>query len=182
MRVWVWSVALVLVAGCAEETSDTADETPPEPVAPVEVTSEDGTETAAVEGEGEDEVSALRARVAELEGQLAQCGCEAPAAEAPTQSGTQTVAIPEGVAVPDDSPNDGSETEPGPARADATGTRGDDDDPRADRRQRRDRTLLGTLLGDEEEGSEARRRRRSSEGDEETVEIPNPVGVLLGEE
>ena len=135
---------LAALGGCSEEAPVAAAE--PEPVAPVEVT-----QAVTVTGEEPDELTTLRARVTELEQQLATCqGAAAP-------SGTQAVAIPEGADVPEEG-----------ATPTAQSTR-PDAGPRA--RRQRDPSLLDTILG-----SDGRRRRAN----DETIEIPNPANVLLG--
>lgn len=136
----------MVAAGCAEEAPGAA--APPEAVAPVEVT-----QAVTPEGE-EDELTTLRARVAELEQQLASC----QTAAAPAPSGTQAVAIPEGA----DIPAEGTTPTAQSTRPDA-GTRA---------RRERDPSLLETILG-----PDGRRRRRAND---ETIEIPNPANVLLG--
>lgn len=134
------------LGGCAEETPAVAAE--PEAVTPVEVTQD----VTAPEGEA-DELTTLRARVAELEQQLAACQT-APAAP---PSGTQAVAIPEGVDVP------AEETAP-------TAQRSRPDAGARARRQQRDPSLIDTILGPDG-------RRRASD---DTIELPNPARVLLG--
>jgi len=112
---------MAALAGCGQR-AESPFEPPvpvmPEIVTPVEVTPE------AQEPEPDDEVTTLRAQVAELEQQLAECrGAEPP-------SGTQTAALPEGVDVPEPA---------GGARPDA-GTRA--------RRARQDPpSLIDTILG-----------------------------------
>jgi hypothetical protein len=139
------TMSILAALGCAEEAPVAAAE--PEAVAPVEVT-----QAVTATEEGEDELTTLRARVAELEQQLATCqGAAAP-------SGTQAVAIPEGA----DVPAEGTTPTAQSARPDA-GTRA---------RRQRDPSLLDTILG-----PDGRRRRRT---DDETIEIPNPANVLLG--
>lgn len=149
-----WIVVAVLAVGCSEAADDTAS-AQPAPVAPVEVT---GTTPAAP-----DEVATLRARVAELEQQLATCqGAQAP-------SGTQTAAVPaEGATIPEGV--DVPAQEPAPATT-TTQTATRDAGTRA--RRRGDPDLIDTILG-----PDGRRRRR---GDDETIELPNPANILLGE-
>lgn len=137
----------MVAAGCAEEAPGAA--APPEAVAPVEVTQA----VTAPEGE-EDELTTLRARVAELEQQLASC----QTAAAPAPSGTQAVAIPEGADVPAEG-----------ATPTAQNTR---PDAGARARRERDPSLLETILG-----PDGRRRRRTND---DTIELPNPANVLLG--
>jgi hypothetical protein len=77
VRLW-WSVAVLALAGaCGGEESEASAAQEPEAVRPVEVVAEDG-EEAEPEAES-DEVTRLRARVAELEQQLAQCQENRPA-------------------------------------------------------------------------------------------------------
>lgn len=136
------------LTACREEAERPAPAAPPA-VTPVEVTAD------AEQAEDEPgELATLRARVAELEAQLAACqGPQAP-------SGTETATIPEGVDVPAE-----GERATQTARADRP-----DAGARA-RRRRDDPSLLETILGPND-------RRR---GDDETIEIPNPASVLLGE-
>ncbi len=155
-RSWLVIVLAVLAMACEEAETEAAT-AQPAPVAPVEVTGGEGS-AAAPEG---DEVAQLRARVAELEQQLAACRGAQPAA------GTQTAAIPEGADVPPATP------EPVEPAAAATNTQGTTRDAgtRA-RRPQNDPTLMDTILGDD------RRRRR---GDDEPIELPNPANILLGQ-
>ncbi len=144
-----WVLVALLALGCEEEdTTATAQE--PAPVTPVEVTA----------GEGEaqpSELEQLRARVAELEQQLATCQQAQPA--------TQTAAIPEGVDVP------APEGETPPATPTATAQNDARDAGTARNRRRRDPNLMDTILGED-----GRRRQ----GDDETIELPNPANILLG--
>lgn len=85
----VLALALALSA-CEENETSFAD---PEPVAPVEVTADPEGDPAS--DPGTEDVDGLRARVAQLEQQLAQCRGDAPPATAPPMA-----PIPEGVDVP----------------------------------------------------------------------------------
>jgi len=183
-RLSKWAVvAIALIAlGCEEEEPSEAEAQAPEAVAPLEVTPDEEV----AEGGEPDELSQLQARVAQLEGQLAQCGCEVPPepSEGGAASGTQTAAVPEGVDVPEGAEAaadtesagaEGADEEAGDAEASAARGRDRDRDP----------TLLGTLLGDEEEAERHRRRARrqagSDQDDPETLELPNPASILLGD-
>lgn len=150
-------LGLALGLGCGEPTSESATPAAPTPVAPVEVSTEQ-TDDPAQEDAPDDDVAALRARVTELEQQLAQCQGSA------TPSGTETAAIPE------------VEPEPVAATTPATTTASNnttDAGPRRARRtEQRDPSLIDTILG-----TDGRRRRR---GDNDTIEIPMP-GSLLGQ-
>lgn len=153
-RSWWLFVFAVLATACGEAESETAT-AQPAPVAPVEVTGEEGS-APAPEG---DEVAALRARVAELEQQLA--ACQGPA------GGTQTAAIPEGADVPAETP------EPVEPAAAATNTQGTTRDAGTRARRQGDPSLIDTILGED-----GRRRRRR---DDEPLELPNPANILLGQ-
>ena len=137
-------LALALL-GCGEREEAESAASPPQAVAPVEVSAEEGTAA-------EEDPEALRARIAELEAELAAARGEG---EAPT--GTETAAIPEvvpeGVAVPG--------------------------------QERRDPSLLDTVLGDDGTRGRDRARdddertaRRPRDLTEEVLELP---GALLGE-
>ena len=166
---WWWLAALSLLGGC-EEREAVAD---PEPVAPVAVTA----------GESEQDLAALRARVAELEGQLAECHGATVTAE-PAAGGTEVAAVPADVAVP------GGEASPTgattPAGTTRTGTSG--------RRGRTDDSLLGTLLGPVERaatGSTPATGRRGASSNDESEQggttgsrpgtLPNPLEILTGQ-
>ena len=181
---WWWMfAALALLTACEEETADE-----PEAVAPVEVTSDQaGTQTAAAEGEPD--VVALQARVAELERQLQEhhgAPAPTPGGAPPQQGGTQVATVPEGVDVPDDDedPHHGRDAHH------------DDDDDEAEsassssggsssrrRRGSSDQGLLGALLGDDD-GSGRRRRRRRDEDEDDADEDEGPAPLnpfdLLG--
>jgi hypothetical protein len=132
------------LGGCGEETPAAASE--PEAVTPVEVTQ------AVAVPEAPDELTTLRARVTELESQLAAC----QTAAAPAPSGTETVAIPAGADTPEATTPTAQTARP---------------DAGARARRARDPSLLDTILG-----PDGRRR-----ADDDTIRIPNPANVLLGE-
>ncbi len=163
-------LALALL-GCGEREEAESAASPPQAVAPVEVSAEEGTAA-------EEDPEALRARIAELEAELAAARGEG---EAPT--GTETAAIPEvvpeGVAVP------GQEEPAAATPADTSARTASAGRTRADRRERRDPSLLDTVLGDDE----TRGRDRARDGDERTARRPRDLteevlelpGALLGE-
>ncbi|MEQ9076468.1 MAG: hypothetical protein RLP09_21610 [Sandaracinaceae bacterium] len=165
-------LALALL-GCGEREEAESAASPPQAVAPVEVSAEEG---AAAEGTSEEDPEALRARIAELEAELAAARGEAP-------TGTETAAIPEvvpeGVAVP------GQEEPAAATPADTSARTASAGRTRADRRERRDPSLLDTVLGDDETRGRDRARddgertaRRPRDLTEEVLELP---GALLGE-
>lgn len=161
-------LALALL-GCGEREEAESAASPPQAVAPVEVSAEEGTAA-------EEDPEALRARIAELEAELAAARGEAP-------TGTETAAIPEvvpeGVAVPgQEEPSAATPTDTSARTASAGRTR-------ADRRERRDPSLLDTVLGDDGTRGRDRARdddertaRRPRDLTEEVLELP---GALLGE-
>lgn len=149
-RLSSWIVVAALALGCGQERDEAAPAQAPQPVAPVEVPAAPAEGAQAQEG---DEVATLRARVAELEQQLAACQGAQPA--------TPTAAIPEGVDVPEDVAEEAS------ARPEARAR-----DAGARTRRARDPSLIDTILGEE---NRPRRRR------DETIELPNPASILLGE-
>ena len=163
-------LALALL-GCGEREEAESAASPPQAVAPVEVSAEEGTAA-------EEDPEALRARIAELEAELAAARGEG---EAPT--GTETAAIPEvvpeGVAVPgQEEPSAATPTDTSARTASAGRTR-------ADRRERRDPSLLDTVLGadgtrgrDRARDDDERTARRPRDLTEEVLELP---GALLGE-
>lgn len=135
----------------------------------MEVSAEEGTAA-------EEDPEALRARIAELEAELAAARGEAP-------TGTETAAIPEvvpeGVAVP------GQEEPAAATPTDTSGQTASAGRTRADRRERRDPSLLDTVLGDDGTRGRDRARdddertaRRPRDLTEEVLELP---GALLGE-
>lgn len=161
-------LALALL-GCGEREEAESAASPPQAVAPVEVSAEEGTAA-------EEDPEALRARIAELEAELAAARGEAP-------TGTETAAIPEvvpeGVAVP------GQEEPSAATPTDTSGQTASAGRTRADRRERRDPSLLDTVLGDDETRGRDRARdddertaRRPRDLTEEVLELP---GALLGE-
>lgn len=163
-------LALALL-GCGEREEAESAASPPQAVAPVEVSAEEGTAA-------EEDPEALRARIAELEAELAAARGEG---EAPT--GTETAAIPEvvpeGVAVP------GQEEPAAATPADTSARTASAGRTRADRRERRDPSLLDTVLGDDGTRGRDRARdddertaRRPRDLTEEVLELP---GALLGE-
>ena len=160
-------VLALLGCGAREEAESAAS--PPQAVAPVEVSAEEGTAA-------EEDPEALRARIAELEAELAAARGEAP-------TGTETAAIPEvvpeGVAVP------GQEEPAAATPADTSARTASAGRTRADRRERRDPSLLDTVLGDDGTRGRDRARdddertaRRPRDLTEEVLELP---GALLGE-
>lgn len=174
------SLGLLVLAllGCGEREEAESAASPPQAVAPVEVSAEEGTaaEGAAAEGTSEEDPEALRARIAELEAELAAARGEAP-------TGTETAAIPEvvpeGVAVP------GQEEPSAATPTDTSGQTASAGRTRADRRERRDPSLLDTVLGDDGTRGRDRARdddertaRRPRDLTEEVLELP---GALLGE-
>lgn len=161
-------LALALL-GCGEREEAESAASPPQAVAPVEVSAEEGTAA-------EEDPEALRARIAELEAELAAARGEAP-------TGTETAAIPEvvpeGVAVP------GQEEPSAATPADTSARTASAGRTRADRRERRDPSLLDTVLGDDGTRGRDRARdddertaRRPRDLTEEVLELP---GALLGE-
>ncbi|GAB5543689.1 MAG: hypothetical protein SangKO_034490 [Sandaracinaceae bacterium] len=167
------SLGLLVLAllGCGEREEAESAASPPQAVAPVEVSAEEGTAA-------EEDPEALRARIAELEAELAAARGEG---EAPT--GTETAAIPEvvpeGVAVP------GQEEPAAATPADTSARTASAGRTRADRRERRDPSLLDTVLGDDGTRGRDRARdddertaRRPRDLTEEVLELP---GALLGE-
>lgn len=85
IRWWAFVAAFALVACSSEDDAAVADE--PEPVAPLEVSAATGGEAS------DDDVAALQARVAELEGQLEQQGEVEPTTP-------ESADIPDGVDAP----------------------------------------------------------------------------------
>ena len=165
------SLGLLVLAllGCGEREEAESAASPPQAVAPVEVSAEEGTAA-------EEDPEALRARIAELEAELAAARGEAP-------TGTETAAIPEvvpeGVAVP------GQEEPAAATPADTSARTASAGRTRADRRERRDPSLLDTVLGDDGTRGRDRARdddertaRRPRDLTEEVLELP---GALLGE-
>ena len=134
IRFGVLCGALMLVtgaSGCGElddESEDAEETAEPPAVAPVEVVAVPGTETAAAADPAapEDTVESLRARVSELETELAAC---------------QGATVPEGVEVPGE---EHAATTPATARP---ATAGSTDSDNSDDHTRR-RGLVDTLLGD----------------------------------
>ena len=158
IRIGLLSLALL---GCGAEEDTQAAAQPPPAVAPVEVTAEG--EAAA------DDPAALRARIAELEAELATCrGTAATETAEATESGTETAAIPEvvpeGVAVPE------GET-PAATREPSARTE------RPPRQTERDPSLIDSVLGDPDETTTTRRQRPRDLA-EEVLELP---GAILGE-
>jgi hypothetical protein len=161
------------VGGCGEESSAGPTTSAPQAVAPVEVTA-DTVDTA--EPGAEDEVTQLRARVAELERQLAEAQGTAP------PSGTETAPVP--VPVPGEgetaAPTTGTETaSAGSTTGDGAGGGSTGTTSSGRRARERDPSLLGALLGDEEGGS--RRPRTNTDQDSRDLRLPNPANILLGE-
>jgi len=157
IRIGLLSLALL---GCGAEDDTQAAAQPPPAVAPVEVTTE-GEATA-------DDPAALRARIAELEAELATCRGTAATDATATESGTETAAIPEvvpeGVAVPE------GET-PAATREPSARTE------RQPRQTERDPSLIDSVLGDPDETTTTRRQRPRDLA-EEVLELP---GAILGE-
>lgn len=165
-----WTLGFVtwLAIGCEGRRSELAEVHPPEAVSPVAVTAEAQEET--------DEVARLGARVAELEAELARCGCGAEPSEDP--QATQTAVVPARANVPE--PTEATATS-APGDTEGTGATGAGTEARS-RPAGRSRTILGTLLGDEEEAErQLRRVRRETPADGERIELPNPASILLGE-
>lgn len=79
MKIWTIVGMALLLGGCSgEEESEAADD--PEPVRPVEVVTDEGEEAeAAEEPDDDEEIGRLRARVSELEAELATCRQQAAA-------------------------------------------------------------------------------------------------------
>jgi hypothetical protein len=148
-------LALMVLSGCENLRTEPAP-AQPAPVAPVEVTPQE-------QGSDPEELARLRARVAELEQELRSCRDS----QAPPPSGTQTAVVPEGLDVPDETPP--STTSAAPQDA---GTRRRASSQRRDRD--RDPSLLDTILGTDG-------RRRGGTSSPETIELPNPARVLLGD-
>ncbi len=180
MRSTRWIVLLVmsLSFGCgeAEEASEDDDTVEaPEPVAPLEVATpeegesaegvdppDDGETTAdpaTAEAETPETMESLRARVAELEAQLASC-----------QGGT----TPEGVDVPT--------TDNSTASAGTTAARRQGEGSGSDTNTNpNNRGLLGALLGPDEPAEDQQGRGRQGGGnDPQPLELPDPTRILLG--
>ena len=181
MRTLWWCVfaALALLAGCEEQTEPAE----PEAIAPEEVTSdEDEPGTQTVAAEGDTDVEALEARVAELERQVAARDGTATAPAAEPAGGTHVATVPDGVDVP-------SQEEATPAGS-STATSGSGSNQRTGRRtgsrrptDTRAPDLLGALLGDGEREQRTRTRRGDEEEDEENNGSGrggslNPVDIL----
>jgi Tfp pilus assembly protein FimV len=150
-------ITLSMSLGCEEERVSRVEE--PEPVAPVEVSPNEADE--------------LRARVAELEQQLAQAQGEAapPATEQAEVPEAPEAVMPEGVLPEEAAPAataEAARTTPTPTKAPST--------TRASSATRAEPGLLETLLGPDDP---ATRRRRPSKNDD-TLQLPNPARVLLG--
>lgn len=164
VRTMAIAALMAVLFGCEEDPAAPAEAQVPPAVAPLEVTPSG--ETAA----DEEDIEALRARIAELEAQVGETEAATPEAE----SGTQTATVPEGVEVPgqEADPATGEETEEA-----STAT------PPATRRRAQDRGLLGALLGDDAPTTRRRSSGGRAEGEEEDTPLglPDPSRILLGD-
>lgn len=158
---------LLVAGGCGETETEPADTVEaPEPVAPLEVSTPEEPETAEgvdppeagdppapgdSDSDAPETMESLRARVAELEAQLASC---------------QGATTPEGVEVP----NGGADTDAPPAERTAARSNAAETDETPRRRG-----LIDTLLGPEDRANTNRRR-----DEPETLELPDPTRILLG--
>lgn len=164
------------LAACAEEADEGPTTGAPQAVAPVEVTADDvegtaeGVDPAEGSAEDGDEVTQLRARVAELERQLAESQGAPP-------SGTETAPIP--VPVPGETTGTETATNTGSSTGSNTGSNTGSSTGSTARRRERDPSLLGALLGDDD--GHARRPHTNTDQDNRDLRLPNPANILLGE-
>lgn len=146
-------VVVLALAGCQQHDEEHHAAAQPQAVAPVEVTPVQ---------QPTDEVAELRARVAELEQQLAACqGTQASTETSAPQTAPVPAVVPQGVDVP------GGSTTPAQPATNANAATPD----AGTHRRRRDPSLIDEVLG-----NDAPHRRR--EGDHDVIELPDPTGLL----
>lgn len=173
-------LAMAIATACGQGEQATAGPVParPPPVSPVEVTAP----TPATTPAQPDELAQLRARVAQLEADLASCRNPQPGAQPgaqpvaqPTAQGTQATPLPAGVDVPPTTPTEATPTPAqGEQRAANDPARTTTTTTRTTPRRREDGTLIDQILGPEP--NEGRRRQ----DDDRTIQLPNPANILLG--
>ncbi|MFK7990554.1 MAG: hypothetical protein AB8I08_31320 [Sandaracinaceae bacterium] len=173
---WIVLFVVSLSFGCGEAEEAEEDDTveAPEPVAPLEIstpeedepaegvdppgaTAEPGEGTTADEAtETPETMESLRARVAELEAELASC---------------QGATTPEGVEVPSDTAETTTANAGTPARRQGqSGTT-----------RTNNRGLLGTLLGPDEPAEGSRTQQGQGSDEPRAVELPDPTRILFGQ-
>ncbi len=154
-------IVVLALLGCEEHEGSQHAAAQPEPVAPVEVTAPG---QAAVQPA--DEVTQLRARVAELEQQLA--ACQGPAAQpGATRTAPVPAVVPQGVDVPGQPASTTPATTTPTTSPTATAPTANHPDAGTRQRRQRDPSLLEEILGDN-----APRERR--QGDRRVIELPEP--------